>query len=140
MTEPVGKSATTGQNRIAAKRVISRVIEERFVVDQTRAQIGGQERWNDQATLDYLASYLQQEVQLPPAWEDKEQVAIGVTFRMAYSQLRAILSALMSSAVIILERRIRTALRHGDRTRRATPADGSAEPRTADHRTTPAGR
>lgn len=48
---------------------------------------------------------------------------------------RAILSALMSSAVIILERRIRTALRHGEATGRRTPADRSAEPRTADHST-----
>ena len=50
---------------------------------------------------------------------------------------QAILSALMSSAVIILERRIRTALRRGDRAPRATPADRSAASRAADHSSHP---
>ena len=45
---------------------------------------------------------------------------------------RATLSALMSSAVIILERRIRTTLRRGERADRRTPADKSAKPRAAD--------
>jgi hypothetical protein len=50
---------------------------------------------------------------------------------------RAILSALMSSAVIILERRIRATIRSGDGTGRRTSADRSAEPGTADHSTYP---
>ena len=49
----------------------------------------------------------------------------------------AILSALMSSAVIILERRIRATLRRGDGRGRRTLADRSAQPRTADHGTHP---
>ena len=52
----------------------------------------------------------------------------------------AILSALMSSAVIILERRIRATLRRGDGTGRRTPAGRSPEPRTADHGTHPPSR
>jgi hypothetical protein len=59
----------------------------------------------------------------------------GIPARLLGPLQRAILSALMSSAVIILERRIRTALRRGDEPGRATPAGRSAEPRTADHST-----
>jgi hypothetical protein len=64
----------------------------------------------------------------------------GIPARLLGPLQRVILSALMSSAVIILERRIRTALRHDDRTRRKTPADRSAEHRTANHNSTPARR
>ena len=61
----------------------------------------------------------------------------SISARLLGPLQRAILSALMSSAVIILERRIRTALRHGDGTRRATPADRSAASRAADHSSHP---
>jgi hypothetical protein len=43
-TEPTGKSATLAQNQAAAMRVISSVIDERFTVEQARAQMGGRSR------------------------------------------------------------------------------------------------
>jgi hypothetical protein len=66
----------------------------------------------------------------PPSPAERE-ARRSIPARVLSPLQRAVLSAIMSSAVIILERRIRTALRRGEST--GTPADRPAEPRTDNH-------
>jgi hypothetical protein len=89
-TQPAGTSATPAQNRAAAVRVISGVIDERFTVGQAGAQMGGRESWSTAATTEYLSHYLYQEVALPPANLP--------SFQAAATKLDALLNALWSTA------------------------------------------
>jgi hypothetical protein len=88
-TEPAGTSATPAQNRAAAVRVISSVIDERFAVGQAGTKMGGRESWSTAGTIDYLRHYLYQEVALPPANPP--------SFQEAVTKLDALLNALWSA-------------------------------------------
>ena len=109
--KPAGKLATPAQNRAAAMRVIDGVIDERFVVGQTSAQMGGRESWSTAGTIEYLRYYLYQEVVLPPANLP--------TFQDAVTKLDALLNAMWPAA---------PPAGSGTQTAKPTPSPGSAPP------------
>ena len=88
-TAPAGSSASPAQNQAAATRVIDGVMQERFVIEQARAQMGGRESWSNTATVEYLRHYLAQEVTMPGAPDP--------SFQTAVTQLSAILNVLPTS-------------------------------------------
>lgn len=110
-TEPAGNSATPAQNQAAAMRVINSVIEERFIVEQASAQMGGRESWGNASTIEYLRHYLYQEVVLPPANLRP--------FQEAVTQLDALLNALWPTAPPVGT---------GTQTAKPTPSSSSAPP------------